>query len=138
MTLKDSRLLTFSFALEITGAFHLTQISGNFGWYIKWNGLCENMDQLRRWSTLTGPVISVGQTEMPSSFDKIIVPSTALLYPAFKDNNQTHGGLGRIWETGMYRSIRHVEFPKFQTGIFVEWKAPCLFSCCSKRQKGEG
>ena len=38
--------------------------------------------------------------------------------------NQMHGGLGRVCETGMYRSIEHVEFPKFQTGIFVEWKAP--------------
>ena len=24
----------------------------------------------------------------------------------------------------MYRSFGHVKFPKFQTGIFVEWKAP--------------
>ena len=24
----------------------------------------------------------------------------------------------------MYRSIEHVKFPKFQTGIFVEWKVP--------------
>ena len=24
----------------------------------------------------------------------------------------------------MCRSFGHVEFPKFQTGIFVEWKAP--------------
>ena len=38
--------------------------------------------------------------------------------------NQTHGGLGRVCATGMYRSSEHVEFPKFQTGIFVEWKAP--------------
>ena len=33
------------------------------------------------------------------------------------------GGLGRVCATEMYRSIRHVEFPKSQTGIFVEWKA---------------
>ena len=26
--------------------------------------------------------------------------------------------------TGMYRSIEHGKFPEFQTGIFVEWKAP--------------
>ena len=38
--------------------------------------------------------------------------------------NQTRGGLGRVCATGIYRSIEHVEFPKFQTGIFVEWKAP--------------
>ena len=42
-------------------------------------------DQLRTWSTLTGPVVSVGRTEMSPSilFDKIVVPSTALLYPAW-------------------------------------------------------
>ena len=39
-------------------------------------------------------------------------------------NNKTRGGLGRVCATGMYRSIEHVRFPKFQTGIFVEWKAP--------------
>ena len=33
------------------------------------------------------------------------------------------GGLGLICATGMYRSIGHVEFPKFQTGIFDELKA---------------
>ena len=26
----------------------------------------------------------------------------------------------------MYRSIEHVKLPKFQTGIFVEWKAPAI------------
>ena len=41
-------------------------------------------------------------------------------------NNKTRGGLGRVCATGMYRSIEHVNFPKFQTGIFVEWKAPKL------------
>ena len=50
--------------------------------------------------------------------DKIVVLSTALLYPAYKNNNQTRGGLGRVCAIEMYRSIGHVEFPKFQTGIF--------------------
>ena len=36
-------------------------------------------------------------------------------------NNKTRGGLGRVCATG---SIEHVKFPKFQTGIFGEWKAP--------------
>ena len=70
---------------------------------------------VRRWSSLTGLVIP---------FDKIVVPSTALLYPACKNNNQARAGLGRVCATGMYRSIEHVQFPKFQTGTFVEWKAP--------------
>ena len=34
------------------------------------------------------------------------------------------GGLDRVCTTGMYRYTEHVKFPKFQTGIFVEWKAP--------------
>ena len=36
-------------------------------------------------------------------------------------------GLGRVCATGMYRFIGHVKFPKFQTRIFVEWKAPLVF-----------
>ena len=43
--------------------------------------------------------------------------------------NKTRGGLGRVCATGMYRSIEHVKFPKFQTGIFVEWKAPQIPLC---------
>ena len=116
---------------------------------------------------MTGPVISVGETEMlkegggeckkekkatlpflpslpnpfsffPPSFFLFLPPgplltpatqanSTALLYPAYENNSQTRGGLVRVCATGMYRSIGHVEFPKFQTGIFVEWKAPIIF-----------
>ena len=61
---------------------------------------------------------------VPFRLTKFLSPgSTALLYPAFKNNNQTRGGLGRVCATGMYRSIEHAKFPKFQTGIFVEWKA---------------
>ena len=81
-------------------------------------------DNLWRWFTLTSPLISVGPTRKSFPFDKIVVPSTALLYPACSGNNkQTRGGLERICETGMNRSIWHVEFSKFQTKIFVEWKA---------------
>ena len=41
-------------------------------------------------------------------------------------NNKMRGSLGRVCATGMYRSIEHVKFPKFQTRIFVEWKAPLV------------
>ena len=58
------------------------------------------------WSTLTGCVISVVRTEISPSV--IVLPSTALLYPAYKNNNQTRGDLGRAFATGMYRSIGHV------------------------------
>ena len=57
-------------------------------------------------------------------FDKIVIPSSALLYPAYTNNNQTWGGLGQVCVTGMYLSVGHVKFPKFQTGIFVECKSP--------------
>ena len=65
-----------------------------------------------------------GRSKCTFPFDQIVVPSTALLYPAYKNNNQTRGGLGRVCATGMYRSIGHVKFPKFQTAIFVVWKVP--------------
>ena len=45
---------------------------------------------------MTGLVISVGRTKFPFSLEKIVVPSTALLYPAYKNNNQTLGSLGRV------------------------------------------
>ena len=56
---------------------------------------------------------------VPFHFDKIVFPSTALLYPPYKDNNQTCGGLGRVCANGMYRSIGHLG-----TYRIVEWKAP--------------
>ena len=58
----------------------------------------------------------------PFSFDIIVVRRTVLLYPAYNYNNQTTGGLGWVCATGMYRSIAHVEFPKFRTQNFVEEK----------------
>ena len=43
-------------------------------------------------------------------------------------------GLGWVCATGNVHSIGHMEFPKFQTGIFVEWKAPLVLnpSCLHK------
>ena len=35
-------------------------------------------------------------------------------------------GLGWVCATQIYHSIGHMEFPKFQTAIFVEWKAPLV------------
>ena len=117
-------------SLESLGAFHSTQNSGHFGWYIKWNGpfgfgptgifgISFEGSPLRPiWSFwLVGP-------KCPFPFAKIVVPSTALLYPAYKNNNQTRGGLGRVCATGMYRSIGHVEFPSFQMGILLNGKHP--------------
>ena len=38
---------------------------------------------------------------VPFHFDKIVVPSTALLYLAYRNNNQTRGGLGQVCATGI-------------------------------------
>ena len=65
---------------------------------------------------------SVG-LKCPFPLDKNIVPSTVLLYPTYKINKQTRSGLCRVCTTGIYRFIGLVEFPKFQTWIFVEWKS---------------
>ena len=48
-------------------------------------------------------------------------------YRCFVFCNQTRGALGRVFATGRDCSIGHVEFPKFHTGIFIEWKAPNIF-----------
>ena len=37
-----------------------------------------------------------------------------------------HRGLDQVCTPAMYGSTGHVKFPKFQTGIYVEWKAPCV------------
>ena len=69
-------------------------------------------------TTMHGPALKV------IHFDKIAAPSAALLYPAYKNNNQMHDGLGHICPTWMYCLIGNVKLQKFQTGIFVEWKTP--------------
>ena len=63
----------------------------------------------------------------PLPFDKTIFPRTDQLYPAYKHDDQTPGRFGLVCATGMYRSAWHVDFPKFQTRIFVEWKARKVF-----------
>ena len=73
----------------------------------------------------------------PFSFDIIVVHRTALLYPAYNYNNQTHGGLGRACATEMYRSTAHVEFPKLQTRIFVEWKVTPDLKISPFKQKAQ-
>ena len=108
----------------VKGAFHSTQNSGNFIWYIKWKGQFRfGPTGIFGTSFEGGPLWpvwsfrSVGP-KFPFPFDKIVVPNTALLYPAYKKNNQTRCGLGRVCVTGKYRSIGNVEFPKFQTANF--------------------
>ena len=80
---------------ESLGAFHSTQNSGHFGWYIKWNGpfgfgptgilgtSFEGSPLRPIWSFwAVGP-------RGPFPFAKIVVPSTALFYPAYKNGKSS-------------------------------------------------
>ena len=104
------------------GTFHSTQNSGNFGWYIKSNRPFR-FRLTRIFRTSGGPLWLVRSfrslgPKSPFQFDKIVVPSTSFLFPADENNNQTHGGLGWVCATGMYHSIGHMKFLKFQTRFF--------------------
>ena len=97
------------------GAFHSTP---NFGWYIKWNG------PFRFGPTriLETSLVKVVHFERSSHFGRsdrnvpfhLTVPLFCILLTR---TYQTSGGLGRVCAIEMYRSIGHVEFPKFQTGF---------------------
>ena len=56
---------------------------------------------------------------------KIVVPSTALLYLTYKNNDQTRGGLGRVCATGMCHSIHcgACGISKTANWNFCWWKA---------------
>ena len=76
--------------LEHSGRFPFNPNSGNFGWYIKWNGPFRFGPTGIFGTSFEGSPLwpvwvfrSVG-LKCPFSFDKIVVPSTALLYPAYK------------------------------------------------------
>ena len=93
-------------------------------------------DQFWTLSTLTGLVISVGRTGMSFSIWQNYCPSTAVLYPAHKNNNQTRGGLGRVCATRMgTRNFRNFksEFllngkrrPFLLSNLFFECKHPII------------
>ena len=108
--------------VESMGAFHSTQNFRIFDWFNKWNRPFRfGPTGIFGTSFGDGPLWlvwsfrSVGQ-KCPFPFDKIVVPSTALLYPAYKNITKPVACENSRTE--------HVEFPTFQTGIFVEWKAP--------------
>ena len=88
-------------------------------------------DHLWRWSTLTGPVILVIQTGMSLFIwqKSIVVPSTAHLYIVqawllHTQHSNVWWLMDRDCATGIYPSTGHVEFPKFQTGLFWNGKCP--------------
>ena len=81
------------------GAFYSTQNSGNFGLYIKWNWPFRfGPSEIFGTSFEGGPLWPVRLSRSVGlkylfPFDKIVVSSTTLLYPAYKNiNNQTRGG----------------------------------------------
>ena len=84
-------LLLLSLKGDSKGAFHSTQNSGNFGWLIKWKGpfrfgptgiFGTSFEGCPQWPVWT--FRSVGP-KCAFPFAKIVVPSTALLYPAYKN-----------------------------------------------------
>ena len=117
-----SSVWNFSARSSHVGRFPFCSNFRKFRFKIKWN------ESFRFGTAVEGgplkPVRSFRSVGLP--FDKLVVPSTALLHPAYKKNSQTRGGLGQLCATGMYRSFGQVGFPKFQTGIFVEWKVPII------------
>ena len=60
---------------------------------------------------------SVGP-KCPLPFDKIILPRTDHLYPAYKHDNQTPDRFGFVCATGMYRSAWHVNFSEISNRNF--------------------
>ena len=72
------------------------------------------------------PYIRVCMNAPPGSpLSEGLYPSTTAQYRSFVSCLQKKAITKRwVCATGMYRSIGQVKFPKFQTGIFVEWKAP--------------
>ena len=90
-----SNLLGNSWILKRKGFFHSIQNSRNFGWYIKWNRFFwfgptgifgTRFEGGPLW--LVWSFQSVG-LKSPFPFDEMVVTSTALLFPAYKNNNWT-------------------------------------------------
>ena len=94
-TTLETSTVCWSPKVESMGAFHSTQNFRIFDWYNKWNGPFRfRLTGIFGTSFEGGPLWpvwsfrSVGP-KCPFPFDKIVVPSTAVLYPAYKNNNQT-------------------------------------------------
>ena len=73
------------FPRETTVVYHLHEQTGRFTVWVNDN------KNSRAFSI---------QPKIPGNFGNF-VPSTALLYPAYRNNNQTRGGLGQVCATGI-------------------------------------
>ena len=67
---------------------------------------------------------------VPFHFTNLLSPLLffCILVTTWQYNNQMCGGFGWICKTRVYSFIGHIEFTKFQTVIFVEWKVPQIQS----------
>ena len=113
----------YAFVLISRGAFHSTQSSGNFGWYIKWNGPFRFGLTGIFGTSFEGSPLWPDQPKCPFPFDKIVPPVPLICILLTRRIT-----MGWVYATRMYRSIRHVNFPKFQASFFVEWKVPYVFN----------
>ena len=73
---------------------------------------------LWRWSTLAGPIILIGRTEM------CLFISALTFVSCLQITKRAVARVGSVQSE--CSSIGHVEFPNFRTKIFVEWKAPLV------------
>ena len=111
---------------EFWGAFHSTKNFRNSAWYIKWNSPF--------WfgpTRIFGPLWPVQLSRLvglkcPFPFDKIFVPSTALLYPARKNNDLRHGGLGQFCATQCTVPLGTCNFRHFKLEYLLNESAPYL------------
>ena len=94
--------------------------SGHFGRnFPLFLGIFQRDEPTKRVPFTAEPEIPEILTKWKAPFVKIVVPSTALLYRAYKNNNHTHSGLGRVSPLERYIPVAHVEFPKFQTEMLL-------------------
>ena len=112
------------------GAFHSTQNSGNFGWYIEWDGPFRfGPTRIFRTSFEDGPLWpdwsfrSVGRTEMPLSLWQNRGPQYRS-YVLWQEQWPNARWLGWGPCNGYVQFHWHVKFPKFQTGILLNGKRP--------------
>ena len=89
--------------MESVGTFHSTQNSGNFSWYIEWNGpFWFGPTWIFGTSFEGGPLWPVWSFQpvgrkCPSPFDKIMLSPVVLFWILLiKNNNQTRGGLDQV------------------------------------------
>ena len=112
--------------------FHSNQNSGNFGWLIKWNGPFQfGLTGIFVTSSEGGPLWPVWsfwsvEQKSPSPFDKVVIPSTALLYPPYKNNNMLWFGLGLCNQNVLFHWARGINKISNWNFCWMELSTPGL------------